>query len=140
MHGFFRAGQTRLGAALLIGHLNRADGHVVPKRRSGGEPLVCLLFSGRPMIVTNEIQQCDAFVACWLPGTEGDGIAEVLYGDYDFRGKLTHTWPTSYGQEPINTGNMGDPVGSGGTPLFAYGYGLNLAGQQLPAGFYSTIP
>jgi beta-glucosidase len=108
--------------------------------KAKGKPLVCLLFSGRPMIVTNEIQQCDAFVACWLPGTEGDGIAEVLYGDYDFRGKLTHTWPTSYGQEPINTGNMGDPVGSGGTPLFAYGYGLNLAGQQLPAGFYSTIP
>jgi|WetSurMetagenome_2_1015567.scaffolds.fasta_scaffold00267_15 beta-glucosidase len=108
--------------------------------KAKGKPLVCLLFSGRPMIITNEIQQCDAFVACWLPGTEGDGIAEVLYGDYDFRGKLPHTWPLSYAQEPINTGNMGDYVGVGGNPLFAFDYGLNLAGQQLPSGFYSTIP
>jgi beta-glucosidase len=108
--------------------------------KAKGKPLVCLLFSGRPMIITNEIQQCDAFVAAWLPGTEGDGIAEVLYGDYDFRGKLPHTWPASYAQEPINTGSMGDPVGAGGNPLFPFGYGLNLAGQQLPAGFYSTIP
>jgi beta-glucosidase len=108
--------------------------------KATGKPLVCLLFSGRPMIITSEIQQCDAFVAVWLPGTEGDGVAEVLYGNYDFTGKLTHSWPTSYAQEPINTGSMGDATGSGGAPLFDYGFGLNLAGQQLPAGFYTTIP
>jgi beta-glucosidase len=108
--------------------------------KAKGKPLVCLLFSGRPMIITSEIQQCDAFVAAWLPGTEGDGIAEVLYGDYDFRGKLPHTWPASYAQEPINTGTLGDATGAGGTPLFTYDYGLNLAGARLPAGFYSTVP
>jgi beta-glucosidase len=108
--------------------------------KAKGKPLVCLLFSGRPMIITSEIQQCDAFVVAWLPGTEGDGIAEVLYGDYDFRGKLPHTWPASYAQEPINMGTLGDATGAGGTPLFIYDYGLNLAGSRLPAGFYSTVP
>jgi beta-glucosidase len=131
-------GSLSLSSNTIYGGKNYTQ--LISDCKAKGKPLVCLLFSGRPMIITSEIQQCDAFVACWLPGTEGDGIAEVLYGNYDFRGKLPHTWPSSYGQEPINTGTLGDPVGSGGTPLFAFDYGLNLAGQPLPAGFYSTIP
>jgi hypothetical protein len=71
------------------------------------------------MIVSNEIGNWDAFVAAWLPGTEGDGVAEVLFGDYDFTGKLPHTWPIDMAQVPINYGD------SPYNPLFAYGYGLD---------------
>jgi beta-glucosidase len=66
-----------------------------------------------------------------LPGTEGGGIADILFSINGEKptGKLTHTWPATYAQIPINTGNVsgqqyGDFVGSGGTPLFAYHFGL----------------
>jgi beta-glucosidase len=94
-----------------------------------GKPLVCILISARPYIVTEEIKQCKAFVEAWFPGSEGGGIAEVLYGDYDFSGTLPHTWPASFAQEPINAGNWGDAVGIGGAPLFPYGFGLSYKGQ-----------
>ena len=78
------------------------------------------------MIIDGEINNCDAFVAAWLPGGEGGGIADVLYNDYNFTGTLTNTWPSSYGQIPINTGPTyaDEPQGSGGAPLFDYGFGL----------------
>jgi beta-glucosidase len=106
-------------------NLNPSHSTLIRDCVTSGKPVVCILISGRPMIITNELGQCNAFVAAWLPGTEGDGIADVLFGDYNFTGKLTHTWPISFQQIPINTGNMGDAVGSvGGDPLFPYGYGL----------------
>jgi|WetSurMetagenome_2_1015567.scaffolds.fasta_scaffold00027_9 beta-glucosidase len=85
-----------------------------------GKKVVCVLFSGRPMIITDVLPQCDAFVAAWLPGTEGLGMTDVLFGDYDFRGTLRHTWPTANSQIPIN-------VGDGKTGLFPYGFGLKYA-------------
>ena len=59
--------------------------------------------------------------AAWLPGTEGAGVAEVLFGDYDFTGRLPHSWPANIGQIPINVGD------SSYNPLFAYGYGLDYS-------------
>jgi beta-glucosidase len=91
---------------------------------SSGKKVVIVLISGRPLIITDQLAKCDAFVAAWLPGSEGIGVADVLYGNYNFTGKLTHTWPKTVGQIPINTGSFGDATGSGGTPLFEYGYGL----------------
>ena len=82
-------------------------------------PTVVVLVSGRPMMATTEINNSNAFVAAWLPGTEGDGVAEVLFGDYDFVGKLPHTWPRNIGQVPINYGDASYD------PLFAYGFGLD---------------
>jgi beta-glucosidase len=82
-------------------------------------PYVVLLLSGRPLILDNELRNANAFVACWLPGTEASGITDVLFGDYDFKGKLSHTWPASISQEPLNFGDANY------TPLFAYGYGLS---------------
>jgi beta-glucosidase len=105
-------------------NLNASHTALINDCVKSGKPIVCILISGRPMTITNEIQYCDAFVAAWLPGTEGGGIADVLFGDYNFTGKLSHTWPMSWEQIPINTGNMGDASGSGGAPLFEYGYGL----------------
>jgi beta-glucosidase len=99
---------------------------LLEKCAASGKPVVCVLVSGRPMLITDKLDQCKAFVAAWLPGTEGGGVADVLYGDYNFSGKLTHTWPRTLDQIPINAGPVyaDEPKGSGGDPLFAYGFGL----------------
>ncbi len=84
--------------------------------------LIVLLVSGRPLVVTEQIEQSDAFVALWLIGSEGKGVAEVLFGDYNFIGKLPHTWPTSVEQfDGIYGPNYWDV-----NPeyLFPLGYGL----------------
>ncbi len=78
---------------------------------------VVLLFSGRPMIVNNQLNQSSAFVAAWTGSTEGAGITDVLFGNYGFKGKLTYTWPSSVSQEPCNHNN-------GCKGLFPYGYGI----------------
>ncbi len=89
--------------------------------KDSGLPVVAILVSGRPRIVTEEIKDWDAFVAAWLPGTEGAAVADVLYGDYDFTGKLSFTWPQSVDQLPLNVDDMG-----GKTPLFPFGFGLKM--------------
>jgi beta-glucosidase len=71
------------------------------------------------MILGNAIDDCNAFIAAWLPGTEGQGIADVLFGDFNFTGKLSHSWPRSMNQIPMNFGD------SNYNPLFPYGYGLS---------------
>ena len=78
------------------------------------------------MLITDEIAKSSAFVAAWLPGSEGTGVADVLFNDAPFSGKLTHTWPKSFEQIPINTGTAynDEPKGNGGDPLFEYGFGL----------------
>jgi beta-glucosidase len=88
-----------------------------------GIKVVVVLISGRPLVVTQQIQQSDAFVAAWLPGSEGDGIAEVLFGEYDFKGKLPHSWPKS---EEDYSGKYGPNFWESAIePLFPIGYGLN---------------
>jgi beta-glucosidase len=91
-----------------------------------GKPVIVVLLSGRPLCIEQEIGQCAAFVCVWLPGSMGIGVADVLYGDYNFSGKLTHSWPANYAQIPINTGKVysEEQKGSGGNPMFPYGYGL----------------
>jgi beta-glucosidase len=92
--------------------------------KAQGIPVVAVFLSGRPMYVTREINASNAFVAAWLPGTEGGGIADVLFRkpdgsvNYDFHGKLSFSWPRSPDQTPLNVGDV--PY----DPLFAYGYGL----------------
>lgn len=89
---------------------------------SKGIKTVVVLISGRPLVVTDQLKQCDAFVAAWLPGSEGDGIAEVLYGDYDFQGKLPHSWPTAAEDYTGKYGpNHWDKTLE---PLFPLGFGL----------------
>jgi len=91
-------------------------------------PVVTVLLSGRPLWVNKEINLSNAFVAGFLPGTEGGGIADVLFRradgavNVDFSGKLSYSWPKADCQTPLN---VGDP---GYAPLFAYGYGLTYAG------------
>ncbi|GGJ48734.1 glycoside hydrolase family 3 N-terminal domain-containing protein [Deinococcus roseus] len=82
---------------------------------------VVVLVSGRPMIINDELSKASAFVAAWLPGSEGAGVADVLFGDKDFKGKLPVSWPRSVAQLPLNVGDATYD------PLFAYGFGLNYA-------------
>ena len=78
---------------------------------------VVVLFSGRPLIINTQLNQASALVAAWLPGTEGAGITDVLFGDYGFTGSLPVTWPNAVTQEPINSGDSQ-------TGLFPFGYGI----------------
>ncbi len=98
--------------------LDDEDVAVIDRVARTGVPTVVVLISGRPMILGRALDWVDAFVAAWLPGTEGRGVADVLFGDYAPTGKLSHTWPRSMSQIPINWGDV--PY----EPLFAYGYGL----------------
>lgn len=99
-------------------NLSMEDVNLITKIKSNGIPVVAILISGRPMIINNVLSSCDAFIAAWLPGTEGDGVADVLFGDYKPTGKLSHSWPKSMSQIPINVGDFDYD------PLFQYGYGL----------------
>jgi beta-glucosidase len=79
---------------------------------------VVLIVSGRPQIVTDLPGDVDALVASWLPGTEGAGVADVLFGRAGFTGKLSVSWPRTAAQEPINIGDQNYD------PLYSYGFGL----------------
>ena len=85
------------------------------------DTLAVILLSGRPLIITDLIDDWDALVAAWLPGTEGQGVADVLFGDQPFSGHLPYTWPRSVDQLPFDFDNLGTGEDS---PLFSYGYGL----------------
>jgi beta-glucosidase len=106
---------------------DKRDLALLKKLKAAGVPVVAVFLSGRPLWTNPELNASDAFVAAWLPGSEGGGVADVLIGDkagkprHDFQGKLSFSWPKRADQEPIN---VGDP---GYDPLFAYGYGLSYA-------------
>lgn len=103
--------------------LTAAHQQLIDTYSAKGIKTVVILISGRPLVVTRQINQCDAFVAAWLPGSEGDGIAEVLYGAHDFKGKLPHSWPKS---EEDYIGKYGPNYWDNTTePLFPFGYGLH---------------
>uniref|UniRef100_A0A7N0RCB0 Beta-glucosidase n=1 Tax=Kalanchoe fedtschenkoi TaxID=63787 RepID=A0A7N0RCB0_KALFE len=84
----------------------------------GAVKCVVIVISGRPIVIEPYMSSIDALVAAWLPGTEGQGIADVLYGDYGFTGKLARTWFKTVDQLPMNVGD------SNYDPLFPFGFGL----------------
>ncbi|MGP4006477.1 glycoside hydrolase family 3 protein [Streptomyces sp. 4N124] len=86
-----------------------------------------LIVSGRPQLIGDRLGDIDALVASWLPGTEGDGVADVLYGRRPFTGQLPVTWPKSQAQLPINVGD------SAYDPQFPYGWGLTTL-TKVPQG------
>jgi beta-glucosidase len=97
--------------------LAKEDVEAVANMKKANIPVVVILISGRPMIINDVLGQVDAFVAAWLPGTEGQGVADVLFGDYKPTGKLSFTWPSSAEQIPLSAMK--------GEPLFEYGFGLS---------------
>ncbi|MFJ6143230.1 glycoside hydrolase family 3 N-terminal domain-containing protein [Streptomyces anulatus] len=86
-----------------------------------------LVVSGRPQLIGDRLGDMDALVASWLPGSEGDGVADVLYGRRAFTGQLPVTWPKAEAQLPINVGDAAYD------PQFPYGWGLTTL-EKPPAG------
>ncbi len=99
--------------------LSNEDMVAIENAKKSGAPVVTILISGRPMILDSALDRSDALVAAWLPGTEGEGVADVLFGDYKPTGKLAYSWPRSMDQLPINVGD------DNYDPLFPYGFGLS---------------
>ncbi|MCJ7752964.1 MAG: glycoside hydrolase family 3 C-terminal domain-containing protein, partial [Thermoanaerobaculales bacterium] len=103
------------------------DLKLLKRLQEAGVPVVSIFLSGRPMWVNPELNASNAFVAAWLPGSEGDGVAEVIFTPadgavhHDFRGALAHSWPKTAVQEALNLGEENRD------PLFAYGFGLTYA-------------
>ncbi|HEX2187675.1 MAG TPA: glycoside hydrolase family 3 protein [Longimicrobiaceae bacterium] len=98
--------------------LDPADLETLAAVEAAGVPVVVVLVSGRPLVVTGHLPGWSALVAAWLPGTEGAGVADVLFGDHAPTGRLPVSWPRSASQLPLNVGDAGYD------PLFAYGFGL----------------
>jgi beta-glucosidase len=99
--------------------LDAIDQATIANVQASGLPIILIVISGRPMVMMEEIKGADVVVAAWLPGTEGDGLAEVLFGDYDFQGKLSFSWPANMAQ--ITNGFVGDNP----DVLYEFGFGLN---------------
>ncbi|XP_076908714.1 uncharacterized protein LOC143565713 [Bidens hawaiensis] len=94
------------------------------KNVCGSVKCVVVLITGRPVVVQPFVDTIDALVAAWLPGTEGQGVTDVLFGDYGFTGKLARTWFKSVDQLPMN---VGDPHYD---PLYPFGFGLTTVSTK----------
>jgi beta-glucosidase len=105
--------------------LDSADLNTINTLRASGVPVVVLLVSGRPLDIAGQLPNWNALVASWLPGTEGQGVADVLFGVAQPTGKLPVTWMSSASQQPINDGD-------GKASLFPYGFGLTYTTQPPP--------
>ena len=103
------------GDTLRLARLHPEDLATIRALAAQGLPVVTVLVSGRPLVIEDELEASEAFVAAWLPGSEGAGVADVLFGDYDFEGRLAHSWPANdpARREPAET-------------RFPVGYGLTL--------------
>ena len=104
--------------------LQPADRAVVGKVCGAAARCVVLIVSGRPQVITDQLGGIDALVASWLPGGEGAGVADVLFGRRPFTGELSMSWPRSAGQVPVN---VGDETYQ---PLYPYGWGLRTDGRR----------
>lgn len=92
---------------------------LIERVRAQCEQLILIVYSGRPLILTHVADQCDAIIAAWLPGSEAHAIADVLFGDVPFIGKLPFTWIRAMDQLPLRQLEV-----SGDNPLWAFGHGL----------------
>ncbi len=106
------------GRTLNLSELHPEDLRTIINIARQGVPVVTVLLSGRPLVANYEIEASTAFVAAWLPGSEGRGVADVLLGDHPFTGRLSFSWPRS----TERTCDVGDP---GYEVLFPRGFGLD---------------
>lgn len=100
--------------------LDATDLMVLKEIKAAGVPMVVIIVAGRPLMISEYLDDWEALVAAWLPGTEGQGVADVLFGDYNFTGRLPLTWPKNLDRYPLNYG------AADYDPLFSYGYGLTM--------------
>jgi beta-glucosidase len=106
-------------------NISKTDIELIKKVKNFGAPVIVILVSGRPMILEKILHYSDVIIAAWLPGTEGDGVADVLFGNSQPKGLLSHTWPKSMAQIPINIGDANY------SPLYAYGYGITTLNNSV---------
>jgi len=99
--------------------LSREDAAAVSEAKAAGVPVVVVVLSGRPLVLGDAGDQADAILAAWLPGTEGQGVADVLFGDVSPTGKLSFTWPRSMDQLPLGHGKARIE-----NAQFPFGFGL----------------
>jgi beta-glucosidase len=104
--------------------LSKNDLAIIETAKSAGVPVVTVLLSGRPLVLGSALDASDALLAAWLPGTEGQGVADVLFGDYKPTGKLPRTWPLT------NEQILGKATAEA-KPLFPYGFGLTYQSQHV---------
>lgn len=125
-------------------HGNKTDLILLKSLKDAGIPTISLFISGRPLWVNPELNASDAFVAAWLPGSEGIAVSDLLFKNIDgslntdFTGKLSFSWPKRPDQYLLNKGDVDYD------PLFAYGYGLNASekssvGDNLPTDFDDLV-
>jgi beta-glucosidase len=106
---------------------------LIQRLRHSRIPVVAVFLGGRGRVITPELQASNAFVVAWLPGTEGGGIADVLFRNtkgavsYDFTGRLSYAWPSGGGQ--YSASSASDAT----APLFPYGYGLSYCNRHCDA-------
>jgi beta-glucosidase len=110
---------------------NKTDLALLKRLKEQGIPVVAVFISGRPMWVNAELNSSDAFVAAWLPGSEGNGVADVLFSqidgsvNHDFVGKLSYSWPAHSDQTTVNRFDVDY------TPLLPYGFGLTYGDENI---------
>ena len=109
---------------VALHHDNAESLEIIKKLKAQGIPVVAVMLSGRPLYVNPQINAADAFVEAWFPGSEGEGVADVLTGKNDFTAKLSFSWPKRPDQTPLNVGDATYD------PQFAYGFGLSYAGLE----------
>ena len=100
--------------------ISPADNATIERARATGKPVVLVILSGRPLILGDALDKTDALVAAWLPGSQGQGVADVLFGDYSPTGKLPVVWPRTMEQLPINL-----TTNAKAGAQFEAGYGLS---------------
>ena len=118
-----------LGDRTSVDYIPHDGLKLLRKFNEAGIPTVSVFISGRPMWVNPELNASDAFIAAWLPGSEGGGLADVMFTNpenetqFDFTGRLSFSWPARADQVEVNVGDADY------NPLFAYGYGLGLSDE-----------
>ena len=105
------------GSSLKLTTLHPEDLQIIEKIAEQDIPIVVVLISGRPLDIKAELDKSNAFVAAWLPGSEGQGVSDVLFGEYNFQGKLSFSWPNDFSTPGVK-GLLAEQ------PLFPIGYGL----------------
>ncbi len=106
------------GTTSVLSEMHPEDLATISAISAKGIPVVTVLVSGRPLVTNQELDASNAFIAAWLPGSEGQGVGDVLFGDFPFSGKLSFSWPRTH----ESTINLGDESYD---PLFPYGHGLS---------------
>jgi beta-glucosidase len=109
------------GDSPTIDTLPAEDWTALSQAKAAGKPVIAIIVSGRPVLINSHLGDADAWIAAWLPGTEGDGVADVLFGDHKPSGKLSHSWPKMASQATSNYGQAGYDANA---MQFGFGHGL----------------